>query len=113
MSKPRISDDPMYLLLREGAIDLFNRRKAAGGTGVLVGCDFSRLDLRGLDAAGLDMSDGYFRMADLRGVDLRHTRMDGASFSAAQVSGAYFPSEISAEEIHLSVRYGTRVRARR
>ena len=112
MNKPKISQDPMYLLLREGMVKEFNQRKAAGENCDLVSCDFSRLDLRGLDADGLDMSGGYFRMADLRGVDLRNTRLEGASFASANISGTYFPKELSAEEIVMSVMHGTRVRYR-
>jgi len=112
MSKPKISQDPMYQLLREGLVKEFNQRKAAGEACDLKGCDFSRLDLRELDASGLDMSDGYFRMADLRGLDLRNTRIEGASFASANISGTYFPKELRAEEIELSVLHGTRVRYR-
>jgi uncharacterized protein YjbI with pentapeptide repeats len=113
MPKPRISTDPMYQLLREGAIKEFNQQKDAGGKCELRSCDLSRIDLRELNADGLDLSDCYFRMADLRGVDFRDAKLEGASFAAANISGTYFPPELSPEEIDLSVRYGTRVRYRR
>ena len=63
----RISSDPMYLLLREGRIQEFNQKKSAGAAAVLTGCDFRNVDLRGMDAAGLDFSHSYFRQADLHG----------------------------------------------
>jgi uncharacterized protein YjbI with pentapeptide repeats len=110
--KLRISSDPLYQLLREGNIAEFNRRKAAGYKPDLTACDFRGLDLRGLDADGLDFSDSYFRAADLRGIDFRNACLDGASLNGAKISGAYFPANLSAEEIRLSVELGTRLRPR-
>ncbi len=108
--KPRKSADPLYLLLREGNIDDFNRRHKGGESCDLRGCDFRGIDLRGVDVANLDFSDGYFRQADLRGLDLRSCQMHGASLHAAHISGAYFPPELSPAEIEMSVRLGTRLR---
>ena len=88
--KLKISNDPMYQLLRDGAIKEFNAKKAAGRT-----CDLRCCDFRGLD---------------LRGVDFRDARLEGASINNAQVSGAFFPAELSAGEIMLSVQHGTRMR---
>jgi uncharacterized protein YjbI with pentapeptide repeats len=110
MAKPRIANDPMYLLLREGAVQEFNQRRAKGEACDLTGCDLSRLDLRELNAEGLNLADCYFRMTDLRGVDLRSAMIEGASFAAANISGTFFPKAVSAAEIDLSVRHGTRVR---
>ena len=70
----------------------------------------SRLDLRGLNADGLDLRDAYFRTADLRGIDFRGALLEGASFAAANVSGAYFPKGIRAEELLFSITHGIRVR---
>ncbi len=108
--KPRKSADPLYLLLREGNVEEFNRRHKAGETCDLRGCDFRGIDLRGVDVASIDFSDSYFRQADLRGLDLRDCQMHGASLHAAHISGAYFPPELSAVEIEMSVRLGTRMR---
>ena len=69
-------------------------------------------DLRGLVAGGLDMQDCYLRQADLRGVDFRKTRLEGASINGAKISGTYFPHELAAEEITLSLLHGTRMRYR-
>jgi len=109
---PTISDDPMYRLLREGAVDDFNARRATGETCDLTGCDFRTLDLRELDARGLDLGNCYFRQADLRGLDLSETNLEGSSINAAKISGVYFPRELSAEEITLSLVHGTRMRYR-
>jgi uncharacterized protein YjbI with pentapeptide repeats len=108
--KPRKSADPLYLALREGRSDEFNRRSKAGESCDLRGCDFRGIDLRGIEASNLDLSDCYLRQADLRGLDLRSCKMQGASLHAAHVSGVYFPSELTAAEIDMSVRLGTRLR---
>ena len=111
-SQPQIKDDPMYRLLREGAIEEFNKRRAAGETCDLVGCDLRTMDLRKLDAKGLDLRNAYLRQADLRGVDLSEANLEGASINAAKISGVYFPKQLSAEEITLSLTHGTRMRYR-
>jgi uncharacterized protein YjbI with pentapeptide repeats len=108
--KPRKPADPLYQLLREGRGEEFNRLRKAGEKCDLRGADFRGIDLRGIEPAGIDFSDCYFRQADLRGLDLRTCRMEGASLHAAHVSGAYFPRELAAAEIDMSVRMGTRLR---
>ena len=111
-SKLRIPNDPMYRLLREGCITEFNVKKASGEKTDLRGCDLRGLDLRGLDADGLDFSDSYFRQSDLRSVDFRNARLEGASINAAKISGAYFPADLTASEIELSLLHGSRMRYR-
>ena len=108
--KPRKPADPLYQLLREGRGEEFNRRRKAGEKCDLRGADFRAIDLRGIEGAGIDFSDCYFRQADLRGLDLRTCGMAGASLHAAHVSGVYFPRELTAAEIEMSVRMGTRLR---
>lgn len=108
--KPEIKQDPLYLLLRQGKIEEFNTLKAHGQQTDLTSCDFRGLDLRGLDASGLDFSNSYFRQTDIRGVDFSQSRLEGASIYGAKISGAYFPKELSAEEITLSLLHGTRMR---
>jgi len=109
-TKPKITQDPLYQLLREEKIKDFNERRAKNEKCELAGHDFRGLDLRNLNADGLDLSDCYFRMTDLRGIDFRKARLEGASFASANISGCYFPKELRAEEILLSVTHGTRVR---
>ncbi len=111
MSKaPRISSDPLYQLIRDEKIAEFNKLKTQGKSCDLTGCDFRGLDLRDLDVIGLDFSNAYFRGADLRSVDFRSCRINGASFADAKISGCYFPENISAQEILLTVQHGTRIR---
>jgi uncharacterized protein YjbI with pentapeptide repeats len=107
---PAIKDDPLYQLLRDGKISEFNARRTAGETCDLTSTDFRGLDLRGLDTAGLDLSNSYFRQADLRGVDLSTANLAGASIHGAKISGAYFPVDLSADEILMSLEHGTRMR---
>ncbi len=110
--KPRQPAEPLYLMLRAGRIEDFNRLRKAGQKPEFHGCDFRGIDLRDCEVAGLDFSDCYFRQADLRGLDLRTCRLEGASLHAAHISGVYFPAELTAVEIDLSVRLGTRLRYR-
>ncbi len=112
MQKPEVKSDPMYLLLKEGHVDEFNRRRAAGQPCNLSYADLRGADLRGLDARDLDLSNTYLRHADLRGLDLTHTNLQGASINSAKISGTFFPPSLSAEEITLSLVHGTRLRYR-
>ncbi len=107
---PRTHDDKMYRLLREGKVAEFNKRKAAGEKSDLINGDFRGLDLRNLDAAGLDFRGCYFRQADLRGIDFSTSNLEGASIHGARISGVYFPRELTADEINLSLANGTRMR---
>lgn len=110
--KPVISDDPMYLLLRDGEVEEFNSRRPPGQPLDLSGCDFSGMDLRGMDANGLNLADASFHQGDLRGIDLRHANLLGASIHGARIAGAYFPTALDAAEISLSLEHGTRMRYR-
>lgn len=112
MSRPDIIDDPAYNLLRAEDIDTFNRQRGELALEHLAGRDYRGLDLRTLEATGLDFSNAYFRSADLRGIDFRDTLLQGASLAEAKISGCYFPDTLSPEEIRLSVEYGTRLRHR-
>jgi uncharacterized protein YjbI with pentapeptide repeats len=110
MSQPKLLDSPLYALLHHDDITAFNEQKPKTGTIDLAGGDFRGLDLRRLDATGIDFTDAYFRSADLRGVDLRYCAMEGASLGHAQISGTFFPVELTADEILMSVNFGTRLR---
>jgi uncharacterized protein YjbI with pentapeptide repeats len=111
MAAPIISNNPLYRLLREGKVAEFNQRIAAGETADLTNCDFRTINLQGLNTAGLDFSNSYFRQADLRGIDFSQcVSMEGASIHAAKISGVFFPKEIRADEIVLSLQHGTRMR---
>jgi uncharacterized protein YjbI with pentapeptide repeats len=110
MSGPQIKSDPLYLLLRNSEVVEFNRRVARGETCDLTNGDFRGADLRKLEATGLDFGGAYFRQADLRGIDFSQCRLEGASIHGAHIAGAFFPPELSPEEITLSLLYGTRMR---
>lgn len=112
MSQPRQLDHPLYRLLHNDDIKGFNAQKPNDGEVDLSGGDFRGLDLRNMDTEGVNFTDAYFRGADLRGLDFRHSKIEGASLAHAQISGAYFPVELTADEILMSVNFGTRLRYR-
>lgn len=113
MAAPKFLDDPAYRALRVNDVEGFHlaviNRPAV---------DFSGADLRGVDFRKVDLSrvilrGAYLRDADLRGCDLRHMDLEGASLHGARIAGAYFPENLPAEEIQMSVVHGTRMRMRR
>ena len=108
--KPEIKQDPLYKLLRQEDVDSFNAQRDSLDTGQLKSGDYRGRDLRRMNARGLDFSNAYFRNADLSGIDFRETNLEGASLLDAKVSGVYFPEELSADEIRLSLDHGTRLR---
>ena len=110
MTEPEIKEDELYQLLRHGDIEAFNAKLAEGAECSLKGADLRGIDLRNMNAAGLDMSQSYLRQADLRGIDFTETNLEGASINGAKISGTYFPKELRAEEILLSLSHGTRMR---
>jgi len=110
MNEPEIKDNELYQLLRHGDIEEFNEKIAEGLECSLVGADLRGIDLRKMNAQGLDMSNAYLRQADLRGIDFSQTNLEGASINGAKISGTLFPKELRAEEITLSLTHGTRMR---
>lgn len=108
--KPKITNHPMYTLLREGKITEFNARFKTGEKPELSNYDFRSVDLRGIEVAGMDFRGSYFRQADLRGVDLSQCNLEGASIHGTKISCTLFPKELSAQEILLSNQQGTRMR---
>lgn len=110
MSTPKFFDDPAFKMLRVGDIDAFH--KAVAGRKEI---DYSGSDLRGVDFRKVDLSnlllhDAYLRDADLRGCDLRSLDLSGVSMQSAKIGGSYFPDNIPASEIRMSLRHGTRIR---
>lgn len=112
MSLPRQLDNPLYVLLHNEDLSAFNTQKPKDGIVDLSGGDFRGLDLRMMDAQGVNFTDAYFRGTDLRGLDLRNAQLEGASLAHAQISGTYFHADLSADEILMSVNFGTRMRYR-
>jgi uncharacterized protein YjbI with pentapeptide repeats len=110
MTRPKFIDDDVFRCLRAGELDRFHhlieRRDVV---------DFSDADLRGTDVRKADIAKvvlrgAYLKDADLRGLDLRKHDLEGCSLHNAKIGGAYFPSNVSAAEIEMSVRHGTRLR---
>lgn len=111
MNEPEIkNDNPLYRLLREGFISEFNKEKELVEYCDLRNCDFRGVSLRGMDAEGVDLRGCYFRQADLRALDLSGAKLEGASIHAAKISGVFFPKELSADEVLLSLIHGTCMR---
>ena len=79
MSQPTLLDTPLYALLHKDDIQGFNRERPKNGPIDMVGGDFRGLDLRELNAEGIDFSDAYFRSADLRGVTIEYPTIQLAS----------------------------------
>lgn len=112
-AKPKIIQNALYQLLREEKVQAFNSKYTTADATEMQACDFRGLDLRGWSVEGLDLSNAYFRNADLRGIDFRQTSLEGASFKGANVSGCYFPDNLEAKELQMSVLLGTRVRLKK
>jgi uncharacterized protein YjbI with pentapeptide repeats len=110
MDKPFIKKDPLYQLLRNEDIEEFNEQRDKLDNAELKSGDYRGRDLRNMNADGLDFSNSYFRNCDLSGIDFRNTNLEGASLLDAKLSGTYFPSELDATEIRLSLDAGTRLR---
>ncbi|MDX8395895.1 MAG: pentapeptide repeat-containing protein [Mariprofundaceae bacterium] len=108
--RPVVKHDMLNTLLREEKITEANELLASGFEADLSDTDFRALHLCGLNTQNLDFSNSYFRLADLRGLDFRTCNLEGASLHAAHITGCYFPKTLSAEEIKMSVKYGTRMR---
>lgn len=113
MAEPKYIEDPAYRCLRVDDPDgyemaIINRSEV----------DFSDANLRSVDLRKADLEKvilrgAYLRDADLRGCDLRHMDLEGSSFHNAKVAGAYFPANVSPEEIQMSLEHGTRIRVER
>lgn len=96
-------------LLVEGKIEEFNER-AGESAPELENAGLRGLDLRGADLSHANLRGAYMRNTDLRGVDLLYADLDGASIHGARIGGTRFPRNLSAAEIDLSLRQGTRLR---
>lgn len=112
MNTLKLLNDDAFRALRAGEIDSFHRMISTRAA-----VDFSETDLRAVDLRKIDLKKvvlrgSYLKLADLRGCDLRHMDMEGCSLHQAKVGGTYFPANVSAEEVRLSVQEGTRIRTR-
>jgi uncharacterized protein YjbI with pentapeptide repeats len=102
----------LSIALREGKVEELNGLVSRAQTIDLSRANLRGADLRQTDLLKADLRGAYCHSADLRGVDLSEAQLEGASFHLARVSGAYFPPNVSADEIQLSIDLGTRVRCR-
>jgi uncharacterized protein YjbI with pentapeptide repeats len=110
MAKPKYLEHPGYRCLRVDDVDGYNMAIINHTT-----VDFSDADLRGIDFRDVDLEKvvlrgAYLRDADLRGCDLRKMDLEGASLHGAKIAGVFFPDNVSAAEIEMSVVHGTRIR---
>jgi uncharacterized protein YjbI with pentapeptide repeats len=112
MPEPSFPDDLAFKCLRAGDLDGYHREIEGRNVVDFSGTDLRAVDLRGADLTKVVLRDAYLREADLRGCDLRDLDLEGASLDRARISGAYFPANLAADEIQLSVRHGTRLRTR-
>jgi len=112
-NRARFPDDPAFKALRVGDVEGYHRAIQGRQTIDFRGADLRGCDMRNLDLSRVLLRDAYLREADLRGCDLRNHDLEGCSIYNAKISGAFFPENIPAEEIRLSLEYGTRMRARK
>lgn len=103
-------DNEMYGYLQDDNVEAFNKGREEGKSVDISNAKFRSFDLRGANLNGLDLSGVYFKNADLRGLDLSNSKLAGASLYNAKISGVLFPSHFSADEITMSLIYGTRLR---
>ena len=102
--------EALAALLRAGDLDAFAARVGTSAPD-LESAQLSMADLRAAPLANANLRGAYLRGADLRGLDLIDADLDGASLKDARISGVRFPRNLSAAEIELSWRHGTRMRA--
>ena len=100
-------------LLQDDRVEEVNAILADMDDFSLADANLRSTNLQGLHVHGLDLSNAYLRSANLKGLDMRACPLEGASLHGAQIAGTYFPAELSADEILLSVTSGTRLRYRR
>ena len=105
-----IKRQPRSKLFFEENRDKFNELMAQGKIPHLRNQNLADMDLRGFNLRTSDLCGSYLRGANLSGLDLSQAKLFGASLKNAKVSGCLFPKEIPAEEIRLSLEFGTRIR---
>jgi len=96
----------------ENGREKFNLLVAQGKIPNLQNQNLENLDLRGYNLSNMDLSGSYMRGANLSGLDLRTANFSGVSLKDVKVSGCFFPKDLPAEEIRLSLDFGTRIRHR-
>ena len=112
MGNPGFLQDPAFKLLRVGEVDAFHKNIEERDVVDFTGADLRGTDFRKVELSKVILRDAYLRDADLRGCDLRDLDLEGVSLQNAKISGAYFPENVSANEIRMSLRHGTRIRTK-
>ena len=102
----------LALFYEDGGREQFNELAAQGKIPHLQNQNLENLDLRGYHLSNMDLSGAYMRGVNLSGLDLSDANFSGASLKDAKVSGCYFPKDLPADEIRLSLEFGTRIRHR-
>jgi uncharacterized protein YjbI with pentapeptide repeats len=110
MTRPEFLEDEAFRSLRAGDIAAFHEQIEGRDVVDFSGADLRAVDMRKADISKVVLRGAYLSDADLRGIDLRGKDLEGCTFLRARVSGAFFPSELSAQELRNSVDLGTRVR---
>src|SRR5688500_3231478 len=107
---PRFVNHPAYRCLRVGDVAGFHRYVSDSESVDFCGADLRGVDLRKTDLTKVILRDAYLKDADLRGQDLRQVDLEGCSLRNAKVGGVFFPANIRADEILMSLQHGTRIR---
>lgn len=102
--------DEAFKALRSGDIERYKRLVANRRDIDLSNSDLRGSDLRQIDLTQVILTGAYLKDCDLRGQDMRHMNLEGASLHNAKIGGVYFPSNLSTDEILMSVARGTRLR---
>lgn len=110
-STPRFINSPAYRCLRVGDIAGFHHYTSEESLVDLSNADLRSVDLRKVDLSKVVLRGAYLKEADLRGQDLRQHDLEGCSLRHAKVGGVYFPDDLRAEELQMSLHFGTRLRA--
>ncbi len=107
---PRFINSPAYRCLRVADIAGFHHYSGEGETVDLANADLRSVDLRKVDLTKVILRGAYLKEADLRGQDLREHDLEGCSLRHAKVGGVYFPENVRADELLMSLQFGTRIR---
>lgn len=110
MASPRFLEEEAFKCIRAGDVNGYCRAVEGRKIVDFSGADLRATDFRKIDTSKIVLRDAYLRDADFRGCDLRQTDLEGASLHNAHIAGTYFPVNISASELQLSIEHGTRLR---
>lgn len=111
MAKPEFIEDGAFRCLRAGDIDGYHKHIEGREVVDFSNCDLKGTDFRGADVSRIVLKNAYLRDTNLCGADLRHVDLEGCSIRGAKISGTFFPKNLSAAEIRMSLKHGTRLRA--